>query len=386
MKQIIFFHPSSDLYGSDKILAYIIKCYSTYKITVILKKQGPLIEYLTSIFPNIDIIIISSLPVIAKKNLKPTGILAFLYSLTKFRHNLKAMRLQDNCIIYLNTLATIPVIFCLPNRKRVKVITHVHEILKNNNLLHKIINRTTLKYSNYIFCVSKAVKNNLLDITLPKEQQKLIVIQNGISFNNTLQKQSPTNTQINQRLIKFALIGRIKPLNKGQNFLSEAISLLPNHLKEKAHFYYIGSTVDGQEYMLTEVKNRIKELDINSYIDILPFTSDIGKIYQDIDVSIVPSLCEDSFPTTILESMYWGKPVIGTNVGGIPEMILNNITGYIIDKESPQELANKISYFIENPDAITKMGDEGQKVFNKNFTEECFKLRYIETLKKLSIF
>lgn len=384
MKQIYFFHPSSELYGADKILTYIIKCYTTYKVTLILRTEGPLIEYIKTALPNVEIKIIPNLPIIAKKNLKPKGILFFIYSLFKFRILIKSIIPIDTQIVYLNTLAVVPILFCIPSQKTTK-ITHVHEILKNNNILHKIINKIALKYSDYIFCVSNAVKNNLLSVASEKEKLKLRTIQNGITFDKDSNTKSSVKIKFDSSLVNFALIGRIKPNNKGQNFLSQAIAFLPQELKNKSHFYYIGGTVSGQEYMLTEVTNLIKDLKINKYVDIIPFVDNIKEIYQKIDVILVPSLCDDSFPTTVLEGMYWKRPIIGTNVGGIPEMIINNTTGFLINKNSVQELTEKISYFINNPEKIKEMGENGEKLFKQKFTVQSFEERYNQTLKDLSI-
>lgn len=384
MKQIYFFHPSSELYGADKILTYIIKCYTTYKVTLILRAEGPLIEHIKTSLPNVEIKIIPDLPIIAKKNLKPKGILSFIYSFFKFRIRAQRIIPIDTQIVYLNTLAVVPILFCIPSKKITK-ITHVHEILKNDNVLHKIINKVALKYSDYIFCVSNAVKNNLLSFASEKEKLKLKTIQNGITFNKDSNTNSSVNIKFDSSLINFALIGRIKPNNKGQNFLSQAIASLPQELKNKSHFYYIGGTVSGQEYMLTEVINLIKNLKINKYVDIIPFVNNIKEIYQKIDVILVPSLCDDSFPTTVLEGMYWKKPIIGTNVGGIPEMIIDSTTGFLINKNSVQELTEKISYFINNPPKIEEMGENGKKIFEQKFTVQSFEERYYQTLKDLSI-
>ena len=86
----------------------------------------------------------------------------------------------------------------------------------------------------------------------------------------------------------------------------------------------------------------------------------------------MPSLVDDSFPTTVLEGMFFSKPVIGTRVGGIPEMIIDKQTGFISDRGDSEDLKENIKKIIANPELIEKMGAEGKKRFETNFTEELF--------------
>ncbi|MFR1956052.1 glycosyltransferase [Phocaeicola coprophilus] len=106
-------------------------------------------------------------------------------------------------------------------------------------------------------------------------------------------------------------------------------------------------------------------------------------IYNHIDVSIVPSLVDDSFPTTILESMYFKKPVIGTYIGGIPEMIESGRNGFTFTPNNASELSEHIAFFIQNPEKIEVMGKIGQEIFNKKFTLEIFNKNYMHFISNL---
>jgi glycosyltransferase involved in cell wall biosynthesis len=63
-------------------------------------------------------------------------------------------------------------------------------------------------------------------------------------------------------------------------------------------------------------------------------------------------------------------PVISTNEGGISDIIKNGYTGFIVDKKNPQQLAEKISWLIDNPKKALLMGKKGQDYFFKNYTSE----------------
>lgn len=85
MKEILFIHPSADMYGSDKILINIIKNYNNSNNTLLIPRNGPLIETLQKECPQLRIIIYPQLPLIAKRilNLKVLSNLFILYSFSK---------------------------------------------------------------------------------------------------------------------------------------------------------------------------------------------------------------------------------------------------------------------------------------------------------------
>jgi glycosyltransferase involved in cell wall biosynthesis len=85
---------------------------------------------------------------------------------------------------------------------------------------------------------------------------------------------------------------------------------------------------------------------------------------------------EDPFPTTVLEAMSAGKPVIGTRTGGIPEMITHGLTGFLIPPKSPEELAFHIRLLLNRADLIRTLGDDGRSRFEERFTIERFMHRF----------
>jgi len=375
MKKIIFFHPSSELYGADKILIYIMKNFIEYEKVLILRSYGPLIDLVKDELPDVKIKIIQEMPIIAKAYLNFDGIVNFIKSILYFNSVLKTIKYEKPEIVYLNTLAVLPVLFYFSST--VKKIIHVHEILKNDSFLNKLINRISIYKADLLICVSNAVKLNLANAYRSKAE-KLVTVYNGISFSK---KRCVNNSiTIDKSKINFVLIGRIKPSQKGQNMLIDAVTQLDFGILDKAHFYLVGSPVESQTYMLDEVKDRITSYKLSSKITIIPFVKEISTIYNEIDVVVVPSTFDDPFPTTVLEGMYFEKPVIGTAVGGIPEMIENLKTGFIVKRDCELELSNKIKYFIENPQSIKIMGLKGKERFNDNFNELSFNIRYSKVI------
>ena len=75
------------------------------------------------------------------------------------------------------------------------------------------------------------------------------------------------------------------------------------------------------------------------------------------------------------------KPTIGTNIGGIPEVIKNNSTGYIVDKSDVSMLSKKIITILSDPKIAYIFGIEGNKLYLKNFTAKKMSENYYKLLK-----
>jgi Glycosyltransferase len=376
----LFFHPSSELYGADKILVYIIKNFPASKKTLILKEEGPLVTLLKSECSDVNIYFLSTLPIIAKKNFNGIGIFKFLLSFLSFRKKIKKIFPNKPDIVYLNTLATAPILF---HYAKAKKIIHIHEILKNKDFTSRIINKFTLKKTDAIIGVSDAVCQNLIEISNSQSSKKIHLVYNGIKLSDNSINENSNLRIDNDNILKFALIGRIKPSHKGQNLLLDAISKITPVYLSQCHFYFVGSTVSGQEYMLDNLKKKIEKLNLNAVVSIISFVEQIEEIYQNVDIIIVPSTIDDSFPTTVLEGMYWSKPIIGTKIGGIPEMIKDKETGFLTNRDDPDDLAKKIIYYIDNKNEISKMGEKGKDRFESMFTEKQFIENFQNTIEKI---
>jgi glycosyltransferase involved in cell wall biosynthesis len=77
--------------------------------------------------------------------------------------------------------------------------------------------------------------------------------------------------------------------------------------------------------------------------------------FSKIHLSIVPSLCNESFGLVVVESLACNVPVIASMVGGIPEIIKENINGLFCFPESPNSLSECIMKFYSNPELLAQM-------------------------------
>lgn len=112
----------------------------------------------------------------------------------------------------------------------------------------------------------------------------------------------------------------------------------------------------------------------------------IGEIYAMSDVFVIPSL-EDNLPNTVVEALASGTPVVGFNIGGIPDMIEHKNTGYLVDDISADGLAEGITWMLKNYQADTRLKcrERAEKEFRLNLQAERYRDLYMSKIQiKLS--
>jgi glycosyltransferase involved in cell wall biosynthesis len=91
----------------------------------------------------------------------------------------------------------------------------------------------------------------------------------------------------------------------------------------------------------------------------------------------------ESLPTTVKEAFYLNVPVIGTNVGGIPELIKNNETGIIVPPENPSKLAQAINELLSDREKSAKLATNGNTFVKNNMTWDVILPKYIQFYQDL---
>ena len=89
------------------------------------------------------------------------------------------------------------------------------------------------------------------------------------------------------------------------------------------------------------------------------------------------------FPLVLLEAMQFELPIISSNEGGIPDIVKDSETGFIVEKQKPKQLAEKIKWLIDHPEEVRLMGEKGQKYFLEHYTLEIFEKRMTHILNQI---
>ena len=376
MINILFIHQSADLYGSDKTLLQLLTYLDRTKFNpvVVIPLNGPLKDELEKV--NVEVYITPVLK-LYRNIVTPKNGLKFFSEYKKAIHFLDEINEKHKFdIIYSNTLAVLLGMIYAKKRK-IKHIWHVHEIIIHPKIIANFFPKLLNKYADSIVCNSIATLANLTQ-RIPQIKDKSIVIYNGVEpineINATVCK---TDFGFKTNDIIITLVGRIYRLKGHKLLLSSFIKHFSD--QENVKLLFVGSPVIGQEKYLYEVEEIIKTNLITDKVKILPFTKNLNSIWQITDIAVMPSTEAESFGLVAVEAMMAKKPVIGSNHGGLTEIIINDKTGLLFEPNNEKKLTEAIQYLLDNPIRRLEIGENGQNSVIEKFSI----ISYIQNFENL---
>lgn len=176
-----------------------------------------------------------------------------------------------------------------------------------------------------------------------------------------------------KKKILFGAVNAISDARKGFKEVIEAI----HYLEQNVDCSWFELLVFGAEKPIAEIETRM-QIHYLGYVD---NEAELVKIYNVADVMVVPSLSE-VFGQTASESMACGTPVVAFNCTGIKEVVTHKVTGYLAQPFDPIDLANGISWCLENNNS-SELSRNARKKVEENFTMEKVSQQYIDLYKSL---
>ncbi|MDK2877375.1 MAG: hypothetical protein PWR06_91 [Thermoanaerobacteraceae bacterium] len=152
--------------------------------------------------------------------------------------------------------------------------------------------------------------------------------------------------------------------NSGEGISTDESRGNPPVLSDKPLFFIAG---DGPQ--MPELKKMARNLGIEKNVRFLGFRKDIYNLIGLSDMVVLSSRNE-GLGISILEALALKKPVIASNVGGIPEIITHGRTGQLVPPDDPEALADAMLYLIKNPEEGKKMALEGYKILIEKYSRE----------------
>lgn len=232
--------------------------------------------------------------------------------------------------------------------------------------LYVFLEKITAPIKDKIICVSEfdrqiGVKSRIAPAI------KLITIHNGIDPNdiNLLPRTESLIalglSEFNNELILCA-ISNFYPA-KGLNYLLEAIKIL------KDRGVACRLIIIGEGSLRPQLEQQIKELHLEHHVILAGRLNQASRYLSAGDIAVMSSV-KEGLPYFPLEAMAAKIPVVATNVGGLPEIIDDGITGFIVPTKNPVALAEKISLLASNLQLRQQMGEAGYNRVKENFSED----------------
>ena len=228
--------------------------------------------------------------------------------------------------------------------KNIPIIYTAHGVLNNN---HK---EFILNNCDKIICVSKYLQEDCIKKGFDKN--KLTTIYIGIDqnkFNTTVDGSYIKETlHIPKDAFVLSLVARIKNLtNKGH---LDMLNILKNH-KDTQNWHLI---VIGKGKSLHKLKAMIKQYHLEKQVHCVGHQIDVTKYVAASDVIVLPSYFE-TFGLSLAEGMAMGKPGVTYNIGGCPEVVQNNKTGFVVDYKNEEAFYQKLLLLSKDKKLYTQM-------------------------------
>jgi glycosyltransferase involved in cell wall biosynthesis len=221
------------------------------------------------------------------------------------------------------------------------------------------------KKSKLILCVSNLLKRKLID--LGATERKIKVWRPGVKVNIDISKYKKRRNN----KFKIISIGRFIKW-KGQEYLIKALSEVTKKYPN------IEATFIGAGSALEECKKLSKKLRVDSktkFLGKLPDYSDVIREIACSDVIVHSSFIasdgtRDSLGVVLAEAAMCGVPAIASNSGGIPEVVIDGQTGFLVEEKNSSEIAKRIINLTENRKLLQKLAKNAEKKANEMFDME----------------
>jgi colanic acid/amylovoran biosynthesis glycosyltransferase len=173
---------------------------------------------------------------------------------------------------------------------------------------------------------------------------------------------------------------------KGLSYAIHAIAKVKKDHPE-IKFYY---DVIGEGPLSEEIENLVTSLEITDCVKLhgaLPH-GEVQKLLADADIFILPSIKakngdQEGIPVSLMEAMASGMPVLSTFHSGIPELVDNNVSGYLVPEQDIAALAEKIVYLAERPESWSELGQAGREKVEKDYNKDNQNTLLIQMYRKL---
>ena len=207
----------------------------------------------------------------------------------------------------------------------------------------------------HIITKSRHMKRQLMQVGFTDEQVEVI----PLSILPPLPHEAPAQREPDAPAT-LLFVGRVAP-EKGLNILLRAVRRLSGRVILK---------VAGDGPSMEDAARLTRELGLQERVDFLGWQSmeELNDLYRWCDMVVVPSVWPEPFGLVGLEAFSHGKPVVGFDVGGIPEWLDHEHTGLLVPVGDVEGLTQAMEKLLCDPELCARMGESGRAEINGRFS------------------
>ena len=239
-------------------------------------------------------------------------------------------------------------------------------------------------WGKFVIVSSNVVARHMInDFKVPHDRIKLIP--RGVDLDKFTYKEP--DARQSKKEFTIGMVGRITPI-KGHIFLIRAVSkvarIIPN-----IKVVIIGDAPESKPKYRQELETLVRRLGLSRHVHFLGEQSDIPARLHEMDMLVMPSICEETFGRVIIEAQACGVPVIATKVGGIVDIIKDGKNGLLVPPRDWNALAEAIIRLVREKDLRVSLSKAGRQSVEKDFSlSHMYKKTinlYAEALKSVKI-
>lgn len=323
------------------------------EVIFVVGSKGPLLNKIKSI-NGVKIILLSSL----RREISPLNDIRAIFELRSLIKDERPNILH----LHSSKAGTLGRLACIGLRKQTKVIFTVHGWSFTDGIpsafkrkLFRNVEKVVSGFTDLFICVSNYDEKIGMRDGVLNTNSNVRVIHNG--------SKAPRENNVNYSVhspIRLVMVARFSP-QKDQETLIKAVAKLP---KDSYELTFVGN---GETLQYN--KKLVSQYGLTNNVKFVGFKDDISEYLINNDIYILSTHYE-GLPISIIEAMSYGLPVLATNVGGNSELVENNINGFLFTSKS--ELIDKLTFIINNPGIIKKMGKQSYRIFSdKYYLSSC---------------
>jgi glycosyltransferase involved in cell wall biosynthesis len=232
---------------------------------------------------------------------------------------------------------------------------------------HRLAYRLGGKYFDSAIAVSNAVREEVIRRSWFREG-RTFTIYNGINTANYGSTQDGVSLKKKLGIHpKYPVVGMVANIRriKGYRYFLEASSIIHRY-NRNVQFLIVGNDWTEPGFTITELKRYGEKMGVSQNLHFLGEREDVADLVSLFDVAVLASLSE-GFSNVILEYMASSKPVVATQVGGNPEIVVHGETGLLVPPADAQALADAILSILEDEEAASRYGTAGKKRVEDKF-------------------
>jgi glycosyltransferase involved in cell wall biosynthesis len=244
-----------------------------------------------------------------------------------------------------------------------------------------LVERLMALITDRLIALTKGEKDDYIGLSVG-DPKKIVTIHSGIDVDRYMKVQVNVEEKrralgLDPKALIVGTVGWLLPI-KGPIYLLKAMEEVWKDHPETSLVYV------GKGDLEEELKREASVMGVSQRVWFLGWRDDIPEIMHILDIFVLPSLNE-GMGRVLVEAMAAGRPVVASNTGGIPDLVVQGENGLLVPAADALALARGIEFLIAHPEKRRELGEQGRKMsirFGSNFMVQKIDQLYLELLRE----